>query len=76
LHDLRFGEEYGGQFVWVLEISGAAHPQHFANGYCEALSERQPPMYFPLRGGTLKGISKPGGNCLEPHFCGRQPAQS
>ena len=23
-------------------------------------SERQPPMYFPLGGGTLKGISKPG----------------
>src|SRR5581483_6559876 len=60
LHDLRFGEEYGGQFVWVLEISGAAPPQHFANGYREAVSERQPPMYFPLGGGTLKGISKPG----------------
>ena len=25
-----------------------------------ASSERQPPMYFPLGGGTLKGISKPG----------------
>ncbi len=23
LHDIRFGEEYDGKFVWVLEISGA-----------------------------------------------------
>ncbi len=60
LHDLRYGEEYDGQFVWILEISGAAPPQHFANGYQEAISERQPPMYFPLGGGSLKGISKPG----------------
>jgi L-fucose isomerase-like protein len=60
LHDIRFGEDYNGLFVWVLEISGAAPPQHFANGYRGAISERQPPMYFPLGGGTLKGISKPG----------------
>ncbi len=60
LHDIRYGEEYDGQFVWVLEISGAAPPQHFVDGYKGATSERQPPMYFPLGGGTLKGISKPG----------------
>ena len=60
LHDIRFGEEYDGRFVWVLEISGAAPPQHFAGGYRGAVSERQPSMYFPLGGGTLKGISKPG----------------
>jgi hypothetical protein len=24
------------------------------------VSERQPPMYFPMGGGTLKGVSKPG----------------
>jgi hypothetical protein len=60
LHDIRFGEEYDGQFVWVLEISGAAPAQHFVDGYKGATSERQPPMYFPLGGGTLKGISKPG----------------
>src|SRR5580692_5729476 len=33
LHDLRYGEEYGGQFVWVFEISGAAPPKHFIGGY-------------------------------------------
>lgn len=60
LHDIRWGEEYGGEFVWVFEISGAAPPEHFVGGYAGALSERQPPMYFRLGGGTLKGVSKPG----------------
>jgi hypothetical protein len=60
LHDIRFGEEYDGQFVWVFEISGAVPPQHLVGGYKGATSERQPPMYFPMGGGTIKGISKPG----------------
>jgi hypothetical protein len=60
LHDVRYGEDYNGQFVWVFEISGAAPPQHFVDGYQGAVSERQPPMYFRLGGGTIKGISKPG----------------
>jgi hypothetical protein len=60
LHDLRYGEEYDGEFVWVFEISGAAPPEHFINGYKGAVSERQPPMYFPAGGGSLKGVSKPG----------------
>ncbi len=64
LHDLRWGEHYSGDgvddFVWVLQISGAAPASHFVNGYKGASSERQPPMYFPLGGGTLKGIGKAG----------------
>jgi len=64
LHDVRYGEHYKGDsvddFVWVFEISGSAPPSHFVNGWKGAVSERQPPMYFPLGGGTLKGISKPG----------------
>ncbi|HTM51541.1 MAG TPA: hypothetical protein VL285_22755 [Bryobacteraceae bacterium] len=60
LHDLRYGEDYGGQFVWVFEISGAVPPHHFTGGYAGAVSERQPPMYFRLGGGTIKGVSKPG----------------
>lgn len=64
LHDLRWGEHYKGDgvddFVWVFLISGAAPASHFINGYAGASSERQPPMYFRLGGGTLKGISKPG----------------
>ena len=35
-------------------------PEHFAGGWKGASSERQPPMYFRLGGGTLKGVSKPG----------------
>ena len=64
LHDIRYGEMYSAngreEFVWVFEISGAAPPQHFIGGYQGAVSERQPPMYFRLGGGTLKGISKRG----------------
>jgi len=41
-------------------ISGAAPASHFVGGYAGASSERQPPMYFRLGGGTLKGISRPG----------------
>jgi len=64
LHDIRWGEHYAGDgvddFVWVFLISGAAPASHFVGGYAGAVSERQPPMYFRLGGGTLKGISKPG----------------
>jgi hypothetical protein len=47
-------------YVWVFLISGAAPAAHFIGGYKGASSERQPPMYFRLGGGTLKGVSKPG----------------
>jgi hypothetical protein len=64
LHDIRWGRHYRGNglddFVWVFEISGAAPASHFVGGYAGAVSEHQPPMYFPLGGGTLKGVSKPG----------------
>ncbi len=46
--------------MWVFLISGSAPPAHFIGGWAGASSERQPPMYFPNGGGTLKGISKPG----------------
>jgi hypothetical protein len=60
LHDLRYGELYDGQFVWVFEISGAVPPAHNIGGYAGTVSERQPAMYFRLGGGSLKGVSKPG----------------
>jgi len=64
LHDVRWGEAYKGDgaddFVWVFMISGAVPPAHLAGGYRGAVSERQPPMYFRLGGGTIKGVSKPG----------------
>ncbi len=60
LHDVRWGDWYDNQYVWVFLISGSAPPSHFKGGYEGASSERQPPMYFPLGGGSLKGDSKPG----------------
>jgi hypothetical protein len=64
LHDVRWGEHYKGQgldaFVWLLQISGAAPANHYVDGYAGASSERQPAMYFPLGGGSLKGVGKPG----------------
>ncbi|MDZ4799163.1 MAG: fucose isomerase [Bryobacteraceae bacterium] len=60
LHDVRYGEDYEGRFVWVFEISGSAPPQHFIDGYSGTVGERQPAMYFPNGGSTVKGISKPG----------------
>lgn len=64
LHDIRWGEHYTGygldDFIWVFMISGAAPASHFIDGYAGARSERQRAMFFPLGGGTLKGICKPG----------------
>jgi hypothetical protein len=64
LHDVRWGEQYRAEdlddFIWLFQISGAAPASHFIDGYAGATSERQPPMYFRLGGGTLKGIGKPG----------------
>jgi len=59
LHDIRWGEDYEGHFVWAFEISGSVPASH-NGGYDKSWSMRQPPMYFPLGGGTLSGISKPG----------------
>jgi hypothetical protein len=64
LHDLRWGRRFTSEsfddYVWVFLISGAAPPEHFVGDWKGASSERQPPMYFRLGGGTLKGVSKPG----------------
>ncbi len=59
LHDIRWGQEHDGRFVWVFEISGSVPASH-NGGYAKSWSMRQPPMYFPLGGGTLSGVSKPG----------------
>lgn len=60
LHDLRYGEEFDGEFVWVFLISGAAPASHFEGGYAGAFSDRQPAMYFKKGGGSMRGVSKPG----------------
>jgi hypothetical protein len=64
LHDVRWADvDRSGttdQYVWVFEISGSAPPAHFSDGWAGAEGFRQPPMYFPNGGSTLRGISKPG----------------
>ena len=60
LHDIRWGQDFDGNFVWVFQISGGAPPNHFVGGFAGSASERQPPMYFPLGGGSLKGVGKAG----------------
>ena len=59
LHDVRWGEDYDGEFVWTFMISGSVPASH-NGGYDRSYSRRQPPMFFPLGGGTLSGCSKPG----------------
>jgi hypothetical protein len=64
LHDLRWGDwDRSGtipDYVWVFLISGAAPPAHHVGGYAGTDSRRQPPMYFRLGGGTVRGIARPG----------------
>ncbi|MFD5118391.1 fucose isomerase [Streptomyces sp. NPDC058385] len=59
LHDIRWGQDHDGRFVWVFEISGSVPASHHG-GYDKSWSMRQPRMFFPLGGGTLSGVSKPG----------------
>ena len=64
LHDLRWGDwDQSGtveDYVWVFEISGSVPPSHLVGGWAGVTSVRQPAMYFPSGGGTIRGISKPG----------------
>ncbi len=64
LHDLRWGDwDRSGttsEYVWVFLISGSAPPAHHVGGYAGTDSLRQPPMYFRLGGGTVRGIARPG----------------
>ena len=64
LHDLRWGDwdrsGTTGEYVWVFLISGSAPPAHHVGGYEGTDSLRQPPMYFRLGGGTVRGIARPG----------------
>lgn len=59
LHDVRWGEQYGDDFVWVFEISGSVPASHLG-GYQNAEGWRQGPVFFPAGGSTINGVSKPG----------------
>ena len=64
LHDLRWGDEDESgtveEYVWVFLISGSAPPAHHIDGWKGSEGFRQPAMYFPNGGSTLRGIAKPG----------------
>jgi L-fucose isomerase-like protein len=62
-HDVRWGGEHEGRFVWVLLNSGStgAFPfNHDPDTLEGAHSYRQAAIYFPFAGGTLTGESLPG----------------
>jgi L-fucose isomerase-like protein len=62
-HDVRWGGEHGGRWLWVLLNSGSCGAYAF-NHDPETLegvhSYRQPAGYFPIPGGTFAGESLPG----------------
>lgn len=64
LHDLRWGDwDQSGttdEYVWVFEISGSAPAEHHVDGWAGSEGLRQPAMYFPKGGSTLRGVAKPG----------------
>lgn len=59
LHDVRWGAEHDGQFVWVYEISGSVPASHLG-GWDHAEGWRQDPVFFPAGGSTVNGVSRPG----------------
>jgi len=62
-HDVRWGAEWEGRFLWVLLNSGSSGAYAF-NHDPDTLkgvhSYRQPAAYFPNPGGTFTGESLPG----------------
>ncbi|HWZ92672.1 MAG TPA: hypothetical protein VNW92_27590 [Polyangiaceae bacterium] len=62
-HDVRWGAEHAGRFLWVLLNSGSCGAyafNHDPSTLRGAHSYRQPSLYFPTPGGTLAGESLPG----------------
>jgi L-fucose isomerase-like protein len=62
-HDVRWGGEHDGRFVWVLLNSGSCGAYAFNHdpSTLEGVhSYRQPAGYFPVPGGTFAGESLPG----------------
>ncbi len=62
-HDVRWGSEHNGRFVWVLLNSGSCGAyafNHSPDTLTGVHSYRQPPGYFPVPGGTFAGESLPG----------------
>ena len=61
--------------MWVFLISGSVPPAHNTDGYRGTDSLRQPPMYFRLGGGTVRGVSQPGEIVWSRVFIEHRPPQ-
>jgi L-fucose isomerase-like protein len=62
-HDIRWGGEHEGHFIWVLLNSGSSGAyafNHDPDSLAGAHSYRQPAGYFPVPGGTMTGEALPG----------------
>ncbi|HZU35164.1 MAG TPA: hypothetical protein VFA18_04605 [Gemmataceae bacterium] len=62
-HDVRWGGEHDGRWLWVLLNSGSCGAfafNHDPNTLRGVHSYRQPAGYFPIPGGTFAGESLPG----------------
>ncbi|GAC1471503.1 MAG: L-fucose/L-arabinose isomerase family protein [Isosphaeraceae bacterium] len=62
-HDVRWGAESEGRFLWVLLNSGSCSAyafNHDPTSLRDVQSYRQPAGYFPIAGGTFAGVSLPG----------------
>lgn len=62
-HDVRWGAEHDGRFLWVLLNSGSCGAYAFNEDIASLKgvhSYRQPSGYFPVPGGTFAGVSRPG----------------
>jgi L-fucose isomerase-like protein len=62
-HDVRWGGEHEGRFLWVLLNSGSCGAYAFSldpDTLNRVHSYRQAALYFPVPGGTFTGESLPG----------------
>jgi L-fucose isomerase-like protein len=62
-HDVRWGSEHEGRWLWVLLNSGSCGAyafNHDPNTLKGVHSFRQPAGYFPIAGGSFAGESLPG----------------
>ncbi len=62
-HDVRWGAEYQGRFLWVLLNSGSCSGYAMSNDpdtLRGVHSYRQPAEYFPIPGGTFAGEAHAG----------------
>jgi L-fucose isomerase-like protein len=62
-HDVRWGHEHEGRWLWVLLNSGSCGAfafNHDPDSLKGVHSYRQPAGYFPIPGGTFAGESLPG----------------